>query len=93
MRIVWQTRAVADLYRVAERIRQDHPPAAEKMGAMIEAASRNLSRYPDMGRTARVPETRELIVSGTPYFVVYRLRGDAVQILRVLHGKQKWPSS
>ena len=92
MHIVWQTRAISDLYRVVEQIRQDHPAAAEKMGAAIEAACKNLTRYPQMGRTGRVAETRELIVSGTPYFVVYRISGEAVQILSVLHDRQKWPS-
>jgi toxin ParE1/3/4 len=93
MDIVWQSRAVADLYHVCEYIRQDNPAAAEKVGAAIEAATRNLARYPEMGRRGEEPDTRELIVAGTPYFVVYRIRGNAVQILRVLHGKQKWPSS
>jgi len=93
MDIVWQKRAVSDLYRVCEYIRQDNPAAAEKVGVAIEAATRNLARYPEMGRVGEVPETRELVITGTPYFVVYRIQGKAVQILRVLHGKQKWPSS
>jgi len=93
MEIVWQKRAVADLYRVSESIRQDNPAAAEKTGAAIKAASKNLARYPEIGRVGKEPGTRELIVTDTPYFVVYRIRGDAVQILRILHGKQKWPHS
>jgi toxin ParE1/3/4 len=44
-----------------------------------------------MGRIGRVPGTRELIVGGTPWIIVYRVRADAVEIIRVLHGAQKWP--
>jgi toxin ParE1/3/4 len=44
-----------------------------------------------MGRPGRVKGTRELVIVGTPYIVAYRIKGDAVQVLRVLHGAQKWP--
>jgi toxin ParE1/3/4 len=37
-----------------------------------------------------MPETRELVVSGTPYIVVY-LISDDVELIRVLHGAQQWP--
>jgi len=40
----------------------------------------------------RVAGTRELVVVGTPYIVVYRIEPAAVVILRVLHGAQRWPS-
>jgi toxin ParE1/3/4 len=43
-----------------------------------------------MGRTGRVPLTRELIVGGTPWIIVYRVRADVVEIIRV-HGAQSWP--
>jgi len=93
MEILWQKRAISDLHHIAEYIRQDNSAAAEKTGAVIEAAARNLIRYPEIGRVGKEPGTRELIVNGTPYFVVYRISGNAVQILRILHGKQKWPYS
>ena len=93
MAILWTQPAVADLYRVREHIRFENPAAAEKVGAVIETASNNLLRYPEMGRRGEVAGTRELPISGLPYFLVYRLKGDAVQILRVLHGRQKWPVS
>jgi toxin ParE1/3/4 len=38
-----------------------------------------------MGRPGRVPFTRELVVAGTPFVVIYRVRAD-VEIVRVLHG-------
>ena len=46
-----------------------------------------------MRRTGRVPLTRELIVGGTPWIIVYRVRADVVEIIRVLHGAQSWPRS
>jgi toxin ParE1/3/4 len=43
-----------------------------------------------MGRPGRVQGTRERIITGTPYIVVYRVRHE-VEILRVLHGAMRWP--
>jgi toxin ParE1/3/4 len=93
MDILWLSRATADLYQVSAHIRQDNPRAAERVGAAIEAATQQLRRYLEMARPGKVAGTRELVVTGTPYLVVYRLRGETVEILRVLHGKQKWPCS
>jgi addiction module RelE/StbE family toxin len=93
MRVVWLKPAVIDLHRICEFIRQDNPAAAEKTGARIEAATDALARFPEMGIGGEVTGTRELAIAGLPYFVVYRQQIDAVQILRVLHDKQKWPSA
>lgn len=93
MGLVWTQRAVADLYRIREHIQLENPAAAERVGSVIETASNNLLRHPEMGRRGEVTGTRELPIAGLPYFLVYRLEGDAVQILRVLHGRQKWPVS
>jgi toxin ParE1/3/4 len=30
-------------------------------------------------------------VTGTPFLVAYRLKGESIQILAVLHGARKWP--
>ena len=35
--------------------------------------------------------TRELVVAETPYIIPHRVRGDAVEILRVFHAARKWP--
>lgn len=45
-----------------------------------------------MGRKGRLEETRELVIVDTPYIVVYRVKDDKVEILRVLHSAQKFPT-
>ena len=47
--------------------------------------------HPATGRVGRVEGTRELIISGLPYIVPYRIRGNTVEILRVLHTSRLWP--
>jgi addiction module RelE/StbE family toxin len=93
MRLAWLDSAFVDLHRVREHIREFNPVAAQKTVACIEAAAKNLGRFPDMGRLGEVPGTRELVIPRLPYFVVYRVNGDTVQILRVMHDKQKWPTN
>ena len=50
-----------------------------------------LERFPQSGRPGRIEETRELVIDRTPYIVAYRIVGDTVRILRVLHGSRRWP--
>jgi toxin ParE1/3/4 len=33
------------------------------------------------------------VVTGTPFLVAYRVKGESVQILAVLQGARKWPKS
>lgn len=61
------------------------------MSDAIEAAVSRLADFPESARPGRVPGTRELVVSATPFVVVYRIEVAGVLILRVLHGAQKWP--
>ena len=51
-----------------------------------------LRRHPLIGRSGHRPGTRELVVSGTPFLVVYRFESDVITILRLFHGAQDWPS-
>lgn len=93
MRIDWLDSAFVDLHRVRDYIREFNPVAAQRTIACIEAAAKNLARFPEMGHIGEFPGTRELVIPRLPYLVVYRVDSDAVQILRVLHDKQKWPPS
>ena len=44
-----------------------------------------------MARPGRIAGTREWVVDHTPYFIVYRITSDTLEVLRVIHGKQDWP--
>lgn len=71
----------------------DKPQAALEQDASITSAVARLGAFPRMGRTGRMRGTRELVVSGTPFIVVYRIQDEAgeVQVIRFLHGAQQWP--
>jgi len=92
VRVNWLGAARANLIAVSEYIAQDNPDASAKTVVAITRAVESLKRFPAAGRPGRVPGTRELVVSGTPYIVPYRVRGNIVEVLRVLHSSRKWPS-
>jgi toxin ParE1/3/4 len=91
MRIRWLRTALRNLDQHADYIAKDDSTAARNAVQRIRAAVDQLADYPNMGRSGRVPLTRELIVGGTPWIIVYRVRADMVEIIRVLHGAQSWP--
>jgi toxin ParE1/3/4 len=93
VRIDWLRQAAANVDEIKSYIARDNPTAATKVAQRIVERTEALAEFPYMGRLGRVAATRELVVSGTPYIVVYRVAGEVVQIIRVLHGAQQWPTS
>uniref|UniRef100_UPI0030D809EF type II toxin-antitoxin system RelE/ParE family toxin n=1 Tax=Tychonema sp. LEGE 06208 TaxID=1828663 RepID=UPI0030D809EF len=41
----------------------------------------------------RVESTRELVISNTSDLIVYRVKEESVEILRVLHTSRKYPEN
>lgn len=79
-----------DVERIVQFILQDDLVLASDMAQRIFDAGASLTQMPDRARPGRVPNTRELLVPKTPYLVIFS-REDKVNILRVLHTRQKWP--
>jgi toxin ParE1/3/4 len=76
----------------AEYISQGSPAAALRTVAAILDAVGGLKRFPALGQPGRVSGTRELVVSGTPYIVPYRVHGDTIELLLIFHASRRWPS-
>ena len=91
LKVRWLKRALANLEAEAEYISRDSHAAARAVVLAIEQAVRLLANHPAMGRAGRVAGTRELVVTGTPYIIPYRVREDRVEVLRVFHAARKWP--
>lgn len=91
MKVQWTVPARDDLARQRAFLQRRNPRAARRIVRAIIDAAALLPQAPGMGRPGRVAGTRELVVPGTPYLVPYRVRGDQVEVLRVLHGAQRWP--
>jgi len=69
----------------------ENPSAAHAVIDRIESAVSVLRAHPEIGRSGRVEGTRELVISGTPFIVAYRIARRRVEILAVIHGARRWP--
>lgn len=90
MRLVWTRQAHADRKKIREYILQHAPAAALALDELFSEKASLLLDHPNLGRTGRVPGTRELVAHRN-YILVYDLSGDAVRVLRLLHAARQWP--
>ena len=88
MRLTWAPEARHQLADIWHYIALDNPTAAERMVTRLVTAVEKLNHFPHLGRPGR-EGSRELPVSGTPFIVVYRLQGDQIRIVTILHGAQR----
>lgn len=91
MKPVWTRAAIRDLTHLRDYIARENPAAAGEIASRIVEATERVVQFPEVGRVGRVSGTREMVVPGSPYVIVYRLKKTAVHFLRVLHGRQEWP--
>ncbi|HUZ96752.1 MAG TPA: type II toxin-antitoxin system RelE/ParE family toxin [Edaphobacter sp.] len=91
MRLEWSVFAQADREAIFDYIEADSPQAALNLDERIREQVGALMQFPEIGRPGRIEGTRELVIHRTPYIAAYRITGDTVRILRVLHGAQQWP--
>jgi addiction module RelE/StbE family toxin len=92
-RLEYAPRYFRRLEDIRERIAADNPTVATRMIERIRAAVVRLAASPALGRSGRVAGTRELVIPRTPYVVPYRVAGDVVQIITILHSAQRWPDT
>ena len=52
----------------------------------------SLKEWPYRGREGREEGTREILFLPLPYIAVYRVREQAVEVLRIYHGAQDRPA-
>jgi toxin ParE1/3/4 len=93
VKIRWTELAEEQFENVFEHIALDNVDAAVRTVQRIDEAIDRAAKMPYSGRTGQEAGTRELVVPGTPYIVVYRILEDAIQILSVWHGAQSRPKS
>lgn len=85
--------AANQLKSIFEHIAADNPAAAARTVKRIRQAIHQTARMPQAGRIGRVEGTREIVVSHTPFLVVYRIVESAIHVLAIFHGAQQWPES
>lgn len=83
MRTVWSRRALQHLAEIRSYIAENHPRTERQVAARILASVDRLAGYPHRGPSGRAVGTRELVVSGTPYVIPYRVMEGRLQLIAV----------
>lgn len=97
MQIKWTDLAESDLDKIEAHIAQENSPivAIDVVMNIIDSAYLIRPDHPRAGRQGRFKNTRELVIDGVPFIVIYRehIRTDSIEVLRVLHDAQQWPTA
>jgi plasmid stabilization system protein ParE len=93
MRVHWLPTAASALDAEYDYLAGRNPEAARQVFRRIVSATRRLGEFPHSGRVGQVEGTRELVVPGLPYVMIYRVGSGTVEILRVFHMSRDWPSA
>lgn len=93
MTIAWLKTALRTRFEQLNYIAADNVQAAIRLDEEIERQVDLLTEHPLMGREGRVKGTRELVIGRSPFIAVYRIKGKRIEILRILHGAQRWPQT
>ncbi len=88
--LVWRASALADLETVISYISERNVEAAERLLDSIDSCAERLSEHPFMYRAGRVPGMREALVHPN-YILVYRITTEAVEIVNLVHARQRYP--
>ena len=88
LEIVWSPLARARLAEIRAYVALDKPDAAERLATRTVAVVEALRNHPSLGRAGAEPGIRELVIGGTPYCILYRVRGKRVIISTIWHSAQ-----
>jgi addiction module RelE/StbE family toxin len=90
--IRWAVEAIEDLDQLTDYIAEHNPRAALAMFEIIERAVIPASVTPLLFRSGREPGTRE-VVAHPNYILVYRVMDDWIEVVNVIHARQRYPFS
>ena len=89
MQLRWTEEAADDLEHIAGYLLTHTPSRAQDLIRAVYDAPSDLLTFPHRGRQGKKEGTRELVLSPLPYIVVYKVLGDVIFVVRILHGAQK----
>jgi len=92
MRIRWTPAAASDLQQINDYLRSHHPQYRDATVRKLYAAAQSLKNWPNRGRIGAEEDTRELLFPPLPYVLVYRVKEETVEVLRIFHGAQERPT-
>lgn len=91
MRLIIDEEALNDLDRIALRIGRDNPLAARSEIEKIRHVIGLLAEFPGLSRPGRVEGTRERVVPGSRYLIVFEIwqKPRAIVVTSIVHGARE----
>ena len=85
MTIVWSATAERDLEDIAAYYTEHAgPDVAARVVRRLTASIVPYTRFPAWARPGEAPDTREIVVRGWPYIIVYTVRDEVFEVVSVL---------
>jgi toxin ParE1/3/4 len=88
MRIQWTIPARSDLQNIGRYLEENSPSLLGSTIRELYGGMRELKQFPYRGREGRKRGTRELVFTRIPFIAVYRVKDEAIEVLRIWHGAQ-----
>lgn len=93
MRLIWTAPAVAHLEAIRDFVGAESSPYyAERFVRRLVLAPERLGTFPLSGRVVPEGDGRHREIIEPPYRIVYRVEGDRVLIIAVVHGSRAMPA-
>jgi toxin ParE1/3/4 len=90
--IEWTEQATRQLDQAHDYIvLSNSEEVAARITTQILTTIQQLAAFPMSGRSGRVPGTRELVITNTPFIAAYAIDRDRIVVLAIYHGAQQWP--
>ena len=86
MKVVWSAAAIDHLESIQAYIALDAPGRAGRFVRKLVAAVEPLSDFPRIGRVVSEGDGRHREVLVDPYRIIYRIEGELVYVVAVVHG-------
>lgn len=88
--LIWSVSAETDLYEIADHYAQFDPSLPDLILRRIADAPLILLDNPWIGPPAGHYELRKWLVRKTPFLLLYRVAGESVEVVRVVHSASDW---
>ena len=85
----WSRRALASLVAQDDYLRPLNPAAADAVLTEIESLATLIAEFPEMGRKIEGTTLRYHVTRRYHYRVVYRVTGDRLEVVEVLHPRRR----
>ncbi len=92
MSVAWSETAAAQLQAVRDYLAKSSPGYAQALAERIVTRTENLTAQPRLG--AEVPEYGDEAIREVfehPYRILYRLSGEDVQVISIVHSSRRLP--